>query len=152
MEHFVSLFGPIDAILARSVGPAPVVAYLLLGLLLANMLGRGLEYRQHQSQAASGDWREITRHPLRVGTNVLLVVGSFYYLTIAPHGGMVFSVLFLGVFISDLFEFESRQVEVRNDRELDAPKGAIAASVIALLYILYQTLFFIIAPVWNAVI
>jgi hypothetical protein len=152
MEHFVSLFGPIDAILARSVGPAPVIAYLLLGLLLANMLGRGLEHRQHKSQAESGDWKDITRHPLRVATSFLLVVGSFYYLTVAPHGGMVFSVLFLGVFITDLFEFESRQVEVRNDRPLDAPKGAIAASVLALLYILYQTLFFVVAPVWNAVV
>jgi hypothetical protein len=65
---------------------------------------------------------------------------------------MVFSILFLGVFITDLFEFESRQVEVRNDRPLDAPKGAIAASVLALLYILYQTLFFVVAPVWNAVV
>lgn len=152
MEHFVSLFGPIDAILARSLGPAPVIAYLLLGLLVTNMLSRGLEHRQHRAQAESGDWRDITRHPLRVATSFLLVVGSFYYLTVEPHGGMVFSVLFLGVFITDLFEFESRQVEVRNDRSLDAPKGAIAASVLALLYILYQTLFFVIAPVWNAVV
>ena len=152
MEHFVSLFGPIDAILARSVGPAPVIAYLLLGLLLANMLGRGLEHRQHQSQAESGDWKEITRHPLRVATSFLLVVGSFYYLTIAPHGGMVFSVLVLGVFITDLFEFESRQVEVRNERPLDAPKGAIAASLLTLLYAGYLSLFQFVEPVWTAIV
>jgi hypothetical protein len=152
MEHFVSLFGPIDAILSRTVIAAPLIAYLLLGLLLANMVGRILEHNRHQSQAESGDWQQLTRHPLRVATSFLLVVGSFYYLTIAPHGGMVFSVLVLGVFITDLFEFESRQVEVRNDRALDKPKGAIAASFLALLYILYQTLFFVIAPVWNAVV
>ena len=152
MENFVSLFGPIDAILARSLGPAPVIAYLLLGLLLANMLGRALEYRRQQSAADSGDWTGITRHPLRVATSFLLVVGAFYYMTVQHHGGMVFSILVLGMFVTDLFEFESRQVEVRNDRELDTPKGAIAASVLALLYILYQTLFFVIAPVWNSVI
>lgn len=152
MEQFVSLFGPIDAILARTVIAAPLIAYGLLGLLVVNMLGRALEHARHKSQAESDDWRQLSRHPLRVATSFLLVVGSFYYLTVEPHGGMVFSVLVLGVFVTDLFEFESRQVEVRNDRSIDAPKGAIAASFLALLYILYQTLFFVIAPVWNSVV
>ena len=151
MEHFVSLFGPVDAILAREVLAAPVIAYLLLGLLVANMVGRIVEYKQHQSQAEEG-WEAIGRHPLRVGTSFLLVVGSFYYMTVHHHGGLVFSTLVLGVFITDLFEFESRQVEARNDRELDAPKGAITASLVALLYILYQTLFFVVAPLWNSVV
>lgn len=146
MEPFVSLFGPIDAILA------PYIAYVLLALLLVNMVGRILEFRQHQRQAESGDWKNLSRHPIRVGTNVLLVVGSFYYLTVHHHGGMVFSILFLGVFITDLFEFESRQVEVRRGEELDRPFGSIAASVLALLYISFQTLFFIVAPVWNSII
>ncbi|MFC7177281.1 DUF7313 family protein [Halosegnis marinus] len=147
-----SLFGPIDAVLAQPVLEAPLIAYVLLGLLVLNMVGRAVEHSRHKSEAESGDWTQLSRHPLRVATSFLLVVGSFYYLTVAPHGGMVFSVLVLGVFLTDLFEFESRQVEVRNDRTLDTPKGAIAASVLALLYILYQTLFFVIAPVWNAVI
>ncbi|WP_255196773.1 DUF7313 family protein [Halorarius litoreus] len=146
MEPFVSLFGPIDAILA------PYIAYVLLALLLVNMFARVLEFRQHQQQAESGDWKNLTRHPLRVGTNFLLVVGSFYYLTVHQHGGLVFAALFLGVFVTDLFEFESRQVEVRRGVDLDRPKGAIAASVLALLYISYQTLFFIIAPVWNGIV
>jgi hypothetical protein len=146
MEPFVSLFGPIDAILA------PYIAYILLALLLVNMVGRILEFRQHQNQAESGDWKDLTRHPLRVGTNLLLVAGSFYYLTVHQHGGMVFTVMVLGVFITDLFEFESRQVEVRRGVELDRPKGAIAASILALLYISFQTLFFIIAPVWTKII
>jgi hypothetical protein len=146
MEPFVSLFGPIDAILA------PYIAYILLALLLVNMFGRILEFRQHKRQAETGDWKNLTRHPLRVGTNFLLIAGAFYYLTVHQHGGMVFAVLFLGVFVTDLFEFESRQVEVRRGVELDRPKGAIAASVLALLYISYQTLFFIIAPVWNGIV
>ncbi|WP_255150503.1 DUF7313 family protein [Halorarius halobius] len=146
MEPFVSLFGPIDAILA------PYIAYVLLALLVVNIAGRALEFKQHQQQAESGDWTDLSRHPLRVGTNVLLVVGSFYYLTVHQHGGMVFATLFLGVFITDLFEFESRQVEVRRGVDLERPKGAIAASLLALAYIAYQTLFFIVAPIWNGIV
>ncbi|MFB6117553.1 hypothetical protein [Halosegnis sp.] len=151
MENFVSLFGPVDAILAREVLAAPVIAYLLLGLLVANMVGRIAEYKQLEAQAEEG-WEAMQRHSLRVATGFLLVVGSFYYMTVHHHGGLVFSTLVLGMFITDLFEFESRQVEARNDREIDKPKGAIVASFVALLYILYQTLFFVIAPAWNAVV
>lgn len=146
MEPFVSLFGPIDTLLA------PVIEYLLLGLLVLNMVGRGIEYSQHVSQAAEGGDEAITRNPIRVGTNFLLVVGSFYYMTVHHHGGMVFSVLVLGLFITDLFEFESRKVEARRGIEIERPKGAIAASVLALVYIGYQSLFFLVAPFWNAVV
>lgn len=146
MEPFVSLFGPIDAILA------PYIAYILLALLLVNMVGRIVEYHKQTSEAEEGDWKNLSRHPLRVATNLLLVVGSFYYLTVDHHAGMIFSILVLGVFITDLFEFESRQVEMRQGLDLDRPKAAIAASVLALLYILYQTLFFVIAPVWNQIV
>ncbi|PSP37678.1 hypothetical protein BRC71_12035 [Halobacteriales archaeon QH_7_65_31] len=152
MENFVAWFGPVDDLLAQNVLSAPLIAYLLLGLVVLNMIGRALEYKQHQSQAASGDWRDVTRHPLRVGTNFLLVVGAFYYMTIAHHGGLVFSTLVVSVFLTDLFEFESRQVEVRNDRELTAPKGAVTASVFALAYILFQTFFFVVAPFWSQVV
>lgn len=146
MEPFVSLFGPIDAILA------PYVEYVLLVLVLANMAARILEFDSHREQAEDGDWTALTRHPLRVATNVLLVVGAFYYLTLHHHAGLVFSTLILAVFIADLFEFESRQVEVRQGFDLERPNGAIAASVLALLYILFQTLFFVVAPVWNQIV
>lgn len=146
MEPFVSLFGPIDTLLA------PVIEYLLLVLLVVNMVGRGIEYSQHVSQAAEGGDEAIERNALRVGTNFLLVVGAFYYLTVHQHGGMVFSILVLGLFITDLFEIESRRVEARQGIDIERPKGAIAASFLALLYIGYQSLFFLIAPFWNAVI
>lgn len=152
MENFVAWFGPVDKILAQNVLSAPLVAYLLLGLVVLNMLGRALEYRQHQSQAESGDWQDVTRHPLRVGTNFLLIVGAFYYMTIAHHGGLVFSMLVATVFVTDLFEFESRQVEVRNDRSLTPPKGAVTASILMLAYILFQTFFFVVAPFWSQVV
>jgi hypothetical protein len=141
-----SLFGPVDAVLA------PYIPYALLVLLLVNMVFRAVEHNQHVRQAEDGGADAITRNTGRVATNFLLVVGSFYYLTVAPHGGMVFSVLFLGVFLTDLFEFESRKVEARRGIPIERPKGAIAASFLSLLYIAYQTLFFVIAPVWNGIV
>ncbi|WP_435195532.1 DUF7313 family protein [Natronomonas sp. EA1] len=146
MEPSVSLFGPVDAILA------PYIGYVLLGLLLANIVARGIEFNQIKSQAAEGGAEAITRHPLRVATSFLLVVGTFYYMTVHQHGGVVFGTLVLAIFISDLFEFESRKVEARREIDIERPKSAIAASLLALLYILYQTLFFVIAPVWNSII
>jgi len=140
-----SLFGPVDTFLA------PYITYALLALLVLNMVFRGVEYNQHVSQAEEGV-DAISRNAGRVATNFLLVVGSFYYLTVEPHGGMVFSILFLGVFITDLFEFESRKVEARRGIPIERPKGAIAASFLSLLYIAYQTLFFVIAPVWNGIV
>ena len=146
MEPFVSLFGPVDTLLA------PVIEYLLLALLVVNMAVRGWEYSQHVDQAEEGGADAIERNAARVATNFLLVVGSFYYMTVHHHGGMVFSVLVLGLFLTDLFEFESRKVEARRGIEIEAPKGAIAASFLALLYIGYQSLFFLVAPFWNAVV
>lgn len=146
MEPFVSLFGPVDRVLAG------YITYVLLALLIVNMAARAKEYQQVKRQASEGGPEAVTRDPLRVGTNFLLVVGSFYYLTVHHHGGMVFSVLVLTLFVTDLFEFESRKVEARREIEIDAPKGAIAASLLALAYIAYQTLFFLVAPYWNAVV
>ena len=145
-ESFVSLFGPIDTLLAS------VIEYVLLGLLVVNMAVRGWEYSQHVSQAEEGGADAIERNAARVATNFLLIVGSFYYLTVHHHGGLVFSVLVLGLFLTDLFEFEARKVEARRGIEIEAPKGAIAASFLALLYIAYQSVFFLVAPFWNAVV
>jgi hypothetical protein len=146
MEPTVSLFGPIDTFVA------PYIEYILLVLLLVNMVGRAMEYNQIKRQAEEGGDEAITRNALRVGTSFLLVVGSFYYMTLHQHGGLIFSTMVVGLFITDLFEFESRKVEARQGFPIDRPKAAIAASILALLYIAYQTLFFVIAPVWNAVI
>lgn len=145
-EPLVNLFGPVDTFLG------PYIEYVLLTLLVVNIAGRALEYERIKSQVSDGGADAVSRHPLRVGTNFLLLVGAFYYMTVHHHGGMVFSVLVLGLFLTDLFEFESRKVEARREIDLERPKGAIAASMLALLYIAYQTLFFIIAPVWNGIV
>lgn len=145
MPPSVTLLGPIDTLVA------PYIEYVLLVLVILNMAARAHEYQRHVSQAAEGP-EAVRRHPLRVATNFLLVIGAFYYATVHYHGGFVFSVLVLGLFLTDVFEFESRKVEARRDLELERPKGALVASVLVLLYIGFQSLFFVIAPVWNAVV
>jgi hypothetical protein len=145
-EPLVNLFGPVDTFLG------PYIEYVLLALLVVNIGARALEYERIKSQVTEGGADAVSRHPLRVGTNFLLLAGSFYYLTVHHHGGMVFSVLVLGLFLTDLFEFESRKVEARREIDIERPKGAIAASLLALMYIGYQTVFFIIKPVWSSVV
>jgi hypothetical protein len=145
MDPSVTLFGPVDTYLA------PVIAYVMLGLAVLNVLGRGLEYNRIVKQAEDGA-EALGRHPLRVATNFLLVVGAFYYLSVERHAGMIVTLLVLGVFITDFFEFESRLVEARQGWEIERPWGSIGASMVALTYIAYQALFFLIAPYWDAIV
>lgn len=145
MEPSVTLFGPVDTIVG------PYIGYVILALIVVNMAARALENRQHVEQAEEGV-DAMSRNALRVATNVLLVVSSFYYLTLHAHGGMVMSVLVLGLVISDVFEYEARLVEARREIEIERPNGAIAASILVLLYAAFQTVFFIVAPIWNAVV
>jgi len=145
MEPSVTLFGPIDTVVG------PYIEYVILVLVLANIATRAMEYSQHVEQARE-EAEAITRSAPRVATNALLVVSSFYYLTLHAHAGMVMSVLVLGMVVTDVFEFESRLVEARRDIEIERPKGAIAASVLVLLYAGFQSLFFLVAPVWDAIV
>ncbi|WP_254543759.1 DUF7313 family protein [Halomarina pelagica] len=142
----VSLFGPIDAILG------PYIGYILLALVVVNMVARAAEHGQHVKQARDGGADALTRSPVRVATNALLLVGAFYFATVEYHAGIVLSVLVVGLVIADLFEFESRLVEARREIDIERPKGSIAASVLVLLYAAYTSLFFLIAGVWDAII
>lgn len=136
------LFGPVDAFLGSHVTEQIlVVEVVLLGLVLANMLARALAHRRHTTQADEGGAEELSRHPLHVATNLLLVLGSLYFLTLEQHAGMVLSVITIGVLLTDVFEFESRKVEARRDLALDRPKAAVAGSVLALVYVGYVTFF-----------
>lgn len=146
MEPSVTLFGPIDTYVA------PYIAFVMLGLILVNMVGRGLEYRRIAAQAAEGGADAITRHPLRVATNFLLVLGGFYFLTVERHAGMIVTLFVVGVFLTDFFEFEARKVEARQGWDIERPWGAIGASAFALMYIAYQALFFLVEPYWSAVV
>lgn len=142
--------GPLG-VLDSVIGATAVIEYILLGLLLLNMVTRILAHRQHL-QAASDGADSLSRHPFHVASNVLLLLTVFYYTTLHQHAGIVATSLVLGIFLTDFFEFEARNVELRREVDLDQPKGAIAASLLALLYIGYLATFQFIAPVWNAVV
>ncbi|MFB6139545.1 MAG: hypothetical protein ABEJ26_03820 [Halosimplex sp.] len=136
------LFGPVDAVLDSHITEEVlVIEVILLGLVVLNIAARALAHRRHLKQAESGDADELTRHPLHTFTNVGLVLGSFYYLTVEHHAGIVTSVIAIFVLLTDLFEFESRKVEIRREIDVERPKAAIGASVVALVYIAYVTFF-----------
>jgi hypothetical protein len=140
---------PLDPLVAAE----SAIPFVVLALVLANMVTRLLAHRKHVEQAKDAeDDSEITRYLPHSVTTVLLVLASFAFLVVAPHGGMVMSVLVLGVFLADFFEFESRKVEARNGMEMERPKAAVTASIVALLYAAFQSLFFVVEPVWTAIV
>ena len=142
--------GPLGAI-DSFVGGAGTVEYFLLGLLLVNVVTRLLAHLRHVSEARE-EVDSLSRHPLHVASSVALVLTVFYYTTLDQHGGIVATTLIVGLFITDFFEFEARNAELRRGVELDAPKGAIGASVLALLYVGYLSLFQFVAPFWAAIV
>jgi hypothetical protein len=138
---------PLDAL--EAVGP--ILPFVVLAFAVANIVTRLLQHSRHRDQAdddgAPSRWLPHTL------TTLGLVFGSFLFMIVEPHGGMVMSVLALAVFVSDFFELESRRVEARSkSKDLERPTAAIGASAFALLYAGYQSLFFIIEPLWNAIL
>nr|WP_254538120.1 hypothetical protein [Halomarina sp. BCD28] len=146
MEPFASLFGPVDALLA------PYIEYVVLVLVVANIGARAAEYRSIVKAADEGGTEAISRSAARVATNILLVVASFYLVTVQYQAGMVLSMLVVGMVITDLFEFESRLVEARQGIPIERPKGAIAASMLVLAYAAYTALFFLVKGVWSSIV
>jgi hypothetical protein len=140
-----AILGPIDALLA------PVAEYVVMLLVLANLATRALANRRHREQAEDGP-DALERYRLHEFSNVLLLLGTFYYLTLHHHSGIVLSVLVVGTVLTDFFEFEARLVEARQGMPIEAPKGAIVGSLIVTLYAAYLSLFFVIQPVWDAII
>jgi hypothetical protein len=140
-----SMFGPIDALTQTQV------EFLLLGLVIVTMVTRILAHRAHVEQARDGAGA-ISRYVPHEVANVVLIVASFYYLTVEHHGGMILSMLVVGVFITDFFEFEARKVEARRDEPLDRPKAAVVGSLFVFAYAAYQSLFFVVEPLWNGIV
>lgn len=148
MAPAYNLFGPLDAVL----GGTQTIEYVLLALVVINMITRVLAHRRNVAQAADGGAEAVSRHPIHVASNLLLLLASFYYTTLHQHAGIVTTSLVLGIFLTDFFEYESRKVDARREIDIDPPKGAIAASVLTLLYVGYLSAFQFIAPIWNAVV
>jgi len=153
MQPDVILFGPLDTILGSDApGGVLVIEYLLFVLVFVNFGTRLLAHRRHTSQYEDGGAEAISRFPAHTVSNVLLVITSFFYMTLAHHGGMVMSVLVLGAVITDFFEFESRKVEARRDLPLELPKGSLVAFLLVFMYAGYQSLFWVIAGPWSSIV
>lgn len=131
----------------------PVITYVILGLVLLNMLTRILAHRRHVDQAEDGDDdEELSRFLPHTVTTVLLVLASFVLLLLEPHGGMVMSILALGLLVTDFFEYESRCVEARTGEKLERPKAALGASALLLVYAAFQALFVFVAGYWSLLV
>ncbi|SFR41091.1 hypothetical protein SAMN04487947_1093 [Halogeometricum rufum] len=140
---------PLDALEAVE----PVLKYVILGLVLVNIVTRLLAHRSHVKQVRDDDDETLSRYLPHTASTLLLVFASFALLLLEPHAGTVLSVLVLGLFLADVFEFESRQVEARSKSlDLERPKAALGASVLVLMYAAYQSLFFLVADYWNLVV
>jgi hypothetical protein len=153
MQPSVTLFGPLDTIMGSTApGGVLVIEYVIMGLVIANLVTRQLAHRRHTKQYEDGGADALGRHPAHTASNVILILTSFYYMTLAHHGGMVMSMLVLGAVITDFFEFEARRVEARRDMPLERPKGSIFAAMLVLLYASYQSLFWVIAGPWDSIV
>lgn len=133
-----TMFGPLDAILTSEVFGVELVKYLLVVLVLANMATRALAYQRNVSEAEDDDVETASRHPLHAASTVALILATFYYTTYEQHGGIVLSVLVLGMFITDFFEFETRSVDLRKGDAVRRPNGALTASLLVLAYATFQ--------------
>lgn len=144
-EPSVTIFGPLDTLVG------PYAEWVVLGLVVLNLVTRKVASDRYRRHAARGD-EDFGRHPAHVFTLWGLVLASFYYMTVHHHAGMVTSALVLGLFVTDFFEFEARKVEARESLPPQRPKSSLLVSTLVLAYAAYQTLFFIVAPYWEAVV
>lgn len=125
----------------------PVLPFAILVMAIANVVTRHLAHDHHVEQGRNADSVEqFTPHAF---TNVGLVLLCFLFTIHAPTGGTILSMFAVTMFIADLFEFEARNVEARNDMTIEAPKSAIVASGFVLLYAAYYALWFLVAPLWS---
>jgi len=129
----------------------PYIAHVVLALVVVNMFTRIRAHAVHEQRVEDGA-DDLSRYLPHSLSTIALVLASFVFLVVEPHGGMVMAVIAVGLFLTDFFEFESRQVEARNDMTFERPKGAVAASLLALLYAGYQSLFVFIQPLWRLVV
>src|SRR6056297_1580627 len=105
--QFLALFGPVDAVLE------PIIGYLILLLVVANMVTRRSSFRRSVEETEAADADAVGPTWVHVAANLLLLLASFYYLTLHEHAGTVLSVLVLGLVVTDYFDFEALRVDAR---------------------------------------
>ncbi|MFC6906266.1 DUF7313 family protein [Halalkalicoccus tibetensis] len=128
------------------------IPFIVFALALANLVTRLLAHRSHVSQAEEHGADGIERHTLHELTTLALVFATFYYVLVDLHFGVALASFALAAFISDFFEFESRLVEARTDRPLEAPKAAIGATLFVVIYGGFAALFTAFGAFWTPVI
>lgn len=133
-----TMFGPLDSLLTAKLMGVELIKYLLVVLAIGNMGTRFMAYRSDVEAADDEDVEAPSWNPVHAASTILLVLATFYYATFEPHGGVVLTMLVLGMFITDFFEYEVRAVDMRKGQALRRPKGALFASLFVLGYATYQ--------------
>ncbi|GAB6879001.1 hypothetical protein JCM17823_12750 [Halorubrum gandharaense] len=125
----------------------PILPFAILVMALANLATRHLAHKQHVEQAEAGD--SVDQFTPHVFTNVGLLLLSLLFTLDSPTGGVILSLLVVTMLVADLFEFEARNVEARNDMTVELPKSALVSSGLVVLYAVYYALFFVVADFWG---
>ena len=133
----------------ETVGPLLPIA--ILTLAVGNIITRLLSHRKHKQQVEDGE-EGLDRYPPHVFTTTGLVILGLLFTVHRPTSGMILMLPLIGLFITDFFEFESREVEARNDLEFERPKAGIAISMLVLVYAAYYGLPFLYQPVLDALL
>ncbi len=128
----------------------PMLPFAILVMAVANLATRHLAHRRHVEQGKDGD--SVEQYTPHAFTNIGLILLSFLFALDAPTGGVILSVLVVTMLIADLFEFEARNVEARNDMTIEAPKSAIVASALVVFYAGYYAFFFLVSDLWGLVV
>lgn len=125
----------------------PVLPFAILVLALANLATRHLAHSRHVTQAESSD--SVDQFLPHVFTNVGLVLLSSLFTLYHPTGGVLLTTFAITVLLADIFEFEARNLEARNDMTIERPKSAMVASSLVLLYAVYYVLTAVNATFWS---
>ena len=128
----------------------PVLPFAILVMAMANLATRHVEYRRHVEQGADDD--SVEQYTPHAVTNIGLLFLTFLFAVHAPTGGTILAILAVTMLLADLFEFEARNVEARNDMTIETPKSAILASALVVLYAAYYALFFLIEDLVGTVV
>jgi hypothetical protein len=133
----------------ETVGPLLPIA--ILTLAVGNIITRLLSHRKHKQQVEDGEEGLDRYAPHEFTTTGLVILGLLFTIH-RPTSGMILMLPLIGLFITDFFEFESREVEARNDLEFERPKAGIAISLLVLVYAAYYGLPFLYQPVLDALL
>ena len=126
----------------------PMLPFAILVLALANLVTRHLAHSSHVEQAESAD--SLDQYLPHIITNVGLVLVCLLFTLVQPTGGAILSTIAVTMFIADLFEFEARNLEARNDMKIERPKSSLLASSIVVLYAFYYVLTVLGATFWGS--